>query len=76
MRMTHVALAATLCLALPLGACGQQTSTKTEGEATAEADYERGPHNGRMIRDGNIALEVTIFEDGVPPEYRIYAYRD
>lgn len=76
MRMTHVALAATLCLALPLGACGQQTSTKTEGEATAEADYERGPHNGRMLRDGNFALEVTIFEDGVPPEYRIYAYRD
>ncbi|MBE0920533.1 HlyD family secretion protein, partial [Escherichia coli] len=21
------------------------------------------------------AIEVTVFEDGVPPEYRLYAYR-
>ena len=76
MKMTHVALAATLCLALPLGACGQENLTEAEGAAAAEADYERGPHNGRMLRDGDFALEVTIFEDGVPPEYRIYAYRD
>lgn len=76
MKMTHAALAATLCLVLPLSACGQKASTEAEGEAAAEPDYERGPHNGRMLRDGNFALEVTIFEDGVPPEYRIYAYRD
>jgi len=75
MKMTHVALAASLCLALPLGACGQENLTEAEGEAAAEADYERGPHNGRMLRDGNFAIEMTIFEDGVPPEYRIYAYR-
>ena len=76
MRMTHSALAAMLCLALPLGACGQKTEAPSEGEAAEAADYERGPHNGRMLRDGNFALEVTIFEDGVPPEYRIYAFRD
>ena len=29
-----------------------------------------------MLRDGTFAIEMTIFEDGVPPEYRIYAYRD
>lgn len=76
MKMKHAALAAALCLVLPLSSCGQQASTEADGEATAEADYERGPHNGRMLRDGNFALEMTIFEDGVPPEYRIYAYRD
>lgn len=48
---------------------------QVEGEA-ASADYERGPHNGRMLRDGDFAVEMTIFEDGVPPEYRIYAYRN
>lgn len=76
MKMPHAVLAAMLCLALPLGACGQKTPTTAEGEASQAAAYERGPHNGRMLRDGNFALEVTIFEDGVPPEYRIYAYRD
>lgn len=65
-----------LCLALPLTGCGQAPSSEAAEEKAAEADYERGPHNGRMLRDGDFALEVTIFEDGVPPEYRIYAYRD
>ena len=77
MKMTKVALAATLCIALPLAACGSGSSVeaKAEGEA-AEGDYERGPHNGRMLRDGKFAIELTIFEDGVPPEFRVYAYRD
>lgn len=44
--------------------------------AAADEDYERGPHNGRMLRDGDFALEITIFETGVPPEFRVYPYRD
>jgi len=44
-------------------------------EASAD-DYERGLHNGRLLRDGGFALEVTIFETGVPPEFRLYAYND
>lgn len=76
MRLSHV-LAAAL-LAAPLAACGSadQTEAAAEGEhAPAAGDYERGPHNGRMLREGDFAIEVTVFEDGVPPEYRLYAYR-
>ena len=73
MKMFHVALAASLSLALPLAACGQETASESEADTV---DYERGPHNGRMVRDGEFALEMTIFEDGVPPEFRVYAYRD
>lgn len=29
-----------------------------------------------MLRDGNFALEITIFETNVPPHYRLYAYVD
>ena len=29
-----------------------------------------------MLRDGNFALEVTIFETNVPPQYRLYVYQD
>ncbi|MBA3526114.1 MAG: efflux RND transporter periplasmic adaptor subunit [Sphingomonas sp.] len=77
MKLIKVAFAATLCMALPLAACGRGNSGEAEAESeAAEGGYERGPHNGRMLRDGNFALEMTIFEDGVPPEYRIYAYRD
>jgi cobalt-zinc-cadmium efflux system membrane fusion protein len=28
-----------------------------------------------MLRDGDFAVEMTIFEDGVEPEFRAYAYR-
>lgn len=76
MKIIHAACAAMLCLALPLTACGQAPSSEAAEEEGAVAEYERGPHNGRMLRDGDFALEVTIFEDGVPPEYRIYAYRN
>ncbi len=41
----------------------------------AEGEFERGPHRGRLLRDGDFALEVTIFESGVPPHYRLYAFQ-
>ncbi len=33
-----------------------------------------GPNGGKLFRDGDYSLEITIFEDGVPPEFRVYAY--
>jgi cobalt-zinc-cadmium efflux system membrane fusion protein len=39
-----------------------------------EGDYLRGPHNGRLLEDGDFALEITIFETGLPPELRIFPY--
>lgn len=50
------------------------TSTSGEhGEAPA-ADYERGPHGGRMLRDGDFAVEVTIYEPDIPPQSRVYPF--
>lgn len=34
----------------------------------------RGPHGGRLLRENDLAVEVTIFERGVPPQFRVYAY--
>jgi len=69
--------AAISSLALLLAACGQGGAAPEKGaeaEAAAAADYERGPHNGRMLRDGDFALEVTIYEDGPEPIFRLYPY--
>jgi len=65
-----------LALALMLAACGGSGSAgqPDEGHSVAAAEYERGPHRGRMLRDGDFAIEVTIFETSVPPQYRLYAY--
>jgi cobalt-zinc-cadmium efflux system membrane fusion protein len=76
MRSAKMALICTT-LMLPLTACGDRTDVaKAEDAELAPGEYERGPHNGRMLRKGDFALEMTVFEDGVPPEYRLYAYRD
>lgn len=61
---------------VPLASCSDGPSSAEDAEAkVAVGEYERGPHRGRMLRDGDFALEITIFEDGVDPEFRIYAYR-
>lgn len=39
-----------------------------------EEDFERGPHRGRLLVDGDFKLELSIFEDGVPPQFRLYGY--
>ena len=60
-----------------LAGCGVSPSSQEPAEAKVAAGYyERGPHRGRMLRDGEFAVEITIFEDGVDPEFRVYAYRN
>jgi membrane fusion protein, heavy metal efflux system len=66
-----------LLLCLLLAACGSRDDfANGDGAAQENGDYERGPNNGRLLRDGNFALEVTIYETNAPPHYRLYAYRD
>lgn len=62
---------------LALGACSERAGqAPAAGESATTAAFERGPHNGRLLREGAFALEVTIYETGVPPEFRLYGYRD
>ena len=71
----RVIAASLLALAVGVSACGQGGAEKAEGAEAAEAaDYERGPHNGRLLRDGDFSLEITIFEEGPEPLYRLYPY--
>lgn len=45
-----------------------------EGKAHVAAQGRKGPHGGRLFSKGDFSLEVTVFERGVPPEFRVYAY--
>ena len=60
---------------LGLSSCTGEAPAAGAEEAAASGEYERGPHRGRMLRDGDFAVEMTIFEDGVPPEFHVYAYK-
>lgn len=62
-------------LAMGLSACRREHASGHEhghGTGAAHAEMERGAHGGRVLRDGDLALELVIFEDGVPPEFRIH----
>lgn len=45
-------------------------------EDAKQAPPAKGPHGGRLFSAGRFALEVTIFEDGVPPEFRLFPTLD
>ena len=45
-------------------------------EGSAEAEVAKGPHGGRLLSSENFELEITIYERGLPPEFRVYAYHD
>ena len=44
------------------------------GHGSTVAEAAKGPHGGRLLREGDFGTEVTIFESGIPPEYRVFFY--
>lgn len=41
-----------------------------------QAGPRSGPHGGKLFTQEGFGLELTIFETGVEPEFRVYLYRD
>lgn len=76
-----------LVMAGVVAACGASSGTQAEAPGHSEegdhgehgdeeAEPAKGPHGGRLLKDGKFALEVTIFETGVDPQYRVYPTLD
>lgn len=68
MRLAPIAL-----IALPLVGCGSTSDDHATEHGEAEEAPE-GPHGGRLLTDGPLGLEITIFETGQEPQFRIYPY--
>lgn len=66
----------TAMMLAPLFVTSFSYSKFVNAQATAEIvkeAVEKGPNNGRLLRDGDFAIELAIFEEGVEPEFRIYS---
>ena len=63
-----IGVVAVALAALILGTGGGSTEAV---EDTAGA-YPRGPHGGRLLSDDGLQVEVTIYEAGVPPVFKVY----
>lgn len=49
---------------------------KDEHAGEGAKEPAKGPHGGKLLKDGSYAVEVTIFETGVEPQFRLYTYLD
>jgi cobalt-zinc-cadmium efflux system membrane fusion protein len=77
--MTLRALLLFVAIMLSLAGCGSSETSVDEhghGDEHAEEEIEKGPHNGRMLRKGDLAVELAIAEDGIPPEFRAWLSKD
>lgn len=62
-------------LAIPLSSCGS-TGASEETAHGEGAEAPEGPHGGRLLADGKLSIEMTIFEEGQEPQFRVYPYFD
>ena len=72
------AAVAALIMSVPLVAClGGAEEAHEEGDGDDHADEEaaEGPNGGRLLKDGDFAVEVAIFENGEEPRFRVYPTR-
>jgi len=44
------------------------------GSELAEGEASRGPNGGRLLEEGDFAVELVIAEGGIPPEFHVYGY--
>ena len=47
---------------------------KDDDKHEEDAKPAKGPHGGKLLKSGDYAVEVTIFETGVEPQFRLYTY--
>jgi len=55
----------------------EQNVPHDEHEHSAQPqEIIKGPHGGKLFEQDGYGVEVTIFEQNVPPEFRIYTYQN
>jgi len=74
-RRIKVMLCASLFI---LAGCGEPATHSDHGDPLAGHAQEQavGQHGGRLLEDDGFSVEITIFETGVPPEFRVWAMDD
>lgn len=56
--------------AVPSTSPGSRSEAAESSNTAPESP--KGPHGGRLLSDGEFGVEMTIFERGVPPEFRAF----
>ncbi len=67
-----------IVLSTLINACENTASEQNSAQINAhgmpvEVEIEKGSHGGRLLKQDDFTLELSIFETGVPPEFRAWA---
>jgi cobalt-zinc-cadmium efflux system membrane fusion protein len=54
----------------------QAKDKATTKEGNTQSEFRTGPKGGKLFTTDNFSVEVTIFEKGVPPQFRLYLYQN
>ena len=79
LAVAAILIVGAITAALILGMGRAKPATDEHGHAPGKEHSEageakKGPHGGKLFADGDFGLEVTIFEQGTEPEFRLYAF--
>ncbi len=66
----HIGLAFFVCMLLMVSNLAVSSEGSDNYQATEEP--KKGPHRGRLLQDNGFIVELSIFETGVPPEFRVW----
>lgn len=52
----------------------QSRNGSTTKESITQSEFKIGPKGGKLFTADDFSVEITIFEKGVPPHFRVYLY--
>jgi len=58
------------------GAAEHSVNDQVGHGESAEVEPAKGVHGGRLLIENDFVLELSIFETGVPPEFRVWVTKD
>ena len=72
---TQAALAVLLIALSPISYAGGNHGHDDHAEESHDdhaTEAATGPNGGKLFNEGDLTLELAIFEQGIPPEYRVW----
>ena len=71
--MIYLRLSLALVYILAAVGCGPtDNASEVHNDGHDSTEPKKGSNGGRLLSDGDFALELVIFETGVPPEFRVW----
>lgn len=61
---------------VPMAVDGSALPQDEHAHDAHPAEIPKGPHGGKLFTADSYSVEVTIFEQNVPPHFRLYTYQD